>query len=91
MNFFMNRLNLLLLILLSCTVMFTGLLILACLYWVENRHGMAIVCFALTFISVLGQITALASSLRERNQQQRSRILFQLDAQINQSIQKNDT
>ncbi len=62
----MTRLRLLLLILVSCTVMFIGWLILACLYWTESKRAIAYIGFIIAFISVLGQITTLAIILRER-------------------------
>ncbi|MCO6504009.1 MAG: hypothetical protein J6568_01145 [Snodgrassella sp.] len=75
----MTRFKLLLLILGSCTVMFIGWLILASLNWLENKRFIAYICFILAFISVLGQITALAFTLRERLRQHASSTLANPD------------
>lgn len=70
----MRRTKLFLLILASCTVLFVALLILGCLYWREEKSIIATICFILAFFSVLGQITALALTLRERQRQHRTAI-----------------
>ena len=72
----MRRTKLFLLILASCTVLFVALLILGCLYWLEKKSIIATVCFILAFFSVLGQITALALTLRERQRQHRTAIKY---------------
>ena len=46
--------------------MFIGWLILACLYWIENKRAIACIGFIIAFFSVLGQISTLAIILRER-------------------------
>ena len=82
----MTRSQLFLLLLISLTVMFIGLLTLGAYYWSLNHMAVAVICLVLGFISALGQFAALALFLRER-----TRVQWLRQQQTNASDSSLDT
>lgn len=65
----MTRLKLLILALVAFSLLFIGWLLLGSYFWRIAWRGIAILCFLLAFISVLGQFVMLALTLKEHMRQ----------------------
>ncbi|MDF7676432.1 hypothetical protein PT286_06750 [Neisseriaceae bacterium ESL0693] len=69
----MTSFKLLLVALAACSVLFISWLLLGSYFWVQNKSGMAVICFLLAFISVLGQFATLALTLRQHQRLRQSK------------------
>lgn len=66
----MSRTKLYLLLIVSFTLMFVGLVALGGHFWAAGQKGVSMAMFLLAFASVFGQMGSLALFLRQRAQAQ---------------------
>ncbi len=76
----MSPIRLYLLLVVSFSLMFVGLVALGGHFWAATNKGAAIGCFLLAFASVIGQMGSLALFLRERMRRSARRLQSEKDA-----------